>query len=297
MTTTLQEPRLPLPRPTPGQRLIELLHAVFQRRCGYFEAMLKSPDEVFEYAVRSGEVVYQQFHGCNDFGGRTVVDLGCGPGGKTVYYATRGAGRTIGVDFDPKPERALAYARRKGLEVEFQSFGAGGRIDLPDDAVDVVINSSVLEHVVDLDATLGEVRRVLKPGGLLLSRWHPWRTRYGGHLDTMISVPFAHLVFSERDLVRSFYRLGVKRFGRFPRVCGTFHPHSTSLADLNFEYNRKTLRQMRRIVTAAGFEVRVRRYLWGKNEIRWPAWLPERLRDFVIDYEVLICANRKAPRA
>jgi SAM-dependent methyltransferase len=306
VTTALQEPprvrnraapvlpaARPDPRPTLSQRIIEGLHPLFRRRCGFFEALLRSPADVFEYSVRSGAVVYQQFHGYNDFTNRVVLDLGCGGGGKTVYYATQGARQTIGVDFDPQAQPALTYARQHGLDVQFVSYRADGRIPLPDNTGDVVISSSVLEHVVDLAATLGEVRRVLKPGGLCLSRWHPWRSRYGGHLDTMIAVPFAHLVFREQDLVRSFYRLGVKRFGHCPGVCGTFHAHSTSLADLNYAYNRKSVRQMRQIITTAGFDLRERRYLWGTRELRWPHHIPERLRDYAIDYEVLICTNSK----
>jgi len=239
---------------------------------------------VFKYSVRSGAVVHQQFHGYNDFADRVVLDLGCGGGGKTVYYAGRGARHTIGVDFDPRPQTALAYAQQRGLSVEFLSFRAAGRVPLPDDTCDVVINSSVLEHVVDLPATFREVRRVLKPGGLCLSRWHPWRSRYGGHLDALIAVPFAHLIFRERDLVRSFYRLGVQRFGHCPGVCGTFHAHSTSPAVLNFAYNRKSARQMRAIVLAAGVELRARRYLPGPRDLHSALALPARLRAYLIAY-------------
>lgn len=38
-------------------------------------------------------------------------------------------------------------------------------LTFPDGAFDVVVNSDVLEHVADLDLTLSEIRRVLKPGG------------------------------------------------------------------------------------------------------------------------------------
>ncbi len=42
------------------------------------------------------------------------------------------------------------------------------KIDLPDDSLDVVLTSHVLEHVPDTDAALDELYRVLKPGGTVI---------------------------------------------------------------------------------------------------------------------------------
>ncbi|HEV8651647.1 MAG TPA: class I SAM-dependent methyltransferase [Actinomycetes bacterium] len=42
------------------------------------------------------------------------------------------------------------------------------KIDLPDDSLDVLLTAHVLEHVPDTDAALGEIYRVLRPGGHML---------------------------------------------------------------------------------------------------------------------------------
>jgi SAM-dependent methyltransferase len=49
-------------------------------------------------------------------------------------------------------------------------------LTLPDDSLDLIVSSEVLEHVPDLDAAMGETQRVLKPGGFHLFTV-PARTR------------------------------------------------------------------------------------------------------------------------
>ncbi len=279
-----------------AQRLIELLNRFFGPRNQYFESMMRSAEETFEYSMRAGAVVYDQFHGYNDLAGKVVLDFGCGGGGKTVYYAAQGPRRTIGVDCKLDAGRAREFARTRGLAVEFLPLEPDGGIPLPDDTCDVVINSSVLEHVDDPGQTFRELRRVLRPDGLLLNRWHPFRSRYGAHLWAAIGIPFAHLLFREVDLVQVYYRNVVKRFGEIPRELGPINSESTTFADLAYLLNRRSVREMRRAVEAAGFEIRSRRHFWKRQEVRYPRYLPEAWIDYTIDYEVQICVNRKETR-
>ena len=53
-------------------------------------------------------------------------------------------------------------AHEGNLQLDLQS------IDLPDSSVDVVMCAHVLEHVPDTDKALGELRRVIRPGGIAL---------------------------------------------------------------------------------------------------------------------------------
>jgi 2-polyprenyl-6-hydroxyphenyl methylase/3-demethylubiquinone-9 3-methyltransferase len=46
--------------------------------------------------------------------------------------------------------------------------GTGEHLPVAESSVDIVLCVDVLEHVRDLDAVIGEIRRVLKPGGLFL---------------------------------------------------------------------------------------------------------------------------------
>jgi SAM-dependent methyltransferase len=96
-----------------------------------------------------------------------VVDVGCGPGSITVGLAEVAA-RVTGVDVDDAElAGARAYAANHGIDnVEFLE-GNIYELPFPDASVDVCTLFSMLETVDDPHAGLVEVRRALKPGGLL----------------------------------------------------------------------------------------------------------------------------------
>ena len=100
--------------------------------------------------------------------GETVLYLGCG-GGIDVLLAARRVGPTglvYGVDMTPEMlELAQANAAEAG--VDNAEFRQGTIEDLPlDDAsIDVVISNCVINLSPDKAAAIGEIFRVLRPGG------------------------------------------------------------------------------------------------------------------------------------
>lgn len=77
-------------------------------------------------------------------------------------------------------------------------------MDLPDDSFDSIICSHVLEHVPDDEAAMGEMHRVLKPGGTLLVLV-PFRPEHQTYEDPAITKPFDRMMaFGQHDHVR-FY--------------------------------------------------------------------------------------------
>jgi len=104
------------------------------------------------------------------YSGEQVVDVGCGAGIDSFIAANKvgAAGRVIGVDMTPAMlERARGSATKgKFTNVEFRQ-GYGEALPVPDGWADVVISNGVLNLMPDKAAALGEMARVLKPGGRL----------------------------------------------------------------------------------------------------------------------------------
>lgn len=92
-----------------------------------------------------------------------VLNLGCSTGIIDEYLAGHVA-TMVGVDID-EPAIALAISRRKAPNVEFHLDDAM-HLSFADARFDVVICSQVYEHVPDPQRMMGEIYRVLRPGGV-----------------------------------------------------------------------------------------------------------------------------------
>jgi len=98
--------------------------------------------------------------------GQRVLDLGTGPGFFAAGLAglVSPGGRVDGVDINRRFV-ADANARAAGrADLAFHHV-EGHRLPFEDATFDRVVCKNVLEYVPDLDATLREIQRVLKPGG------------------------------------------------------------------------------------------------------------------------------------
>ena len=101
--------------------------------------------------------------------GLRVLDFGCGPGNISVGLAKAAApGELHGVDMEESQiELARAVAAAYGRDNTI--FHAGDVTNMPfeDDFFDVAHRHNVLMHIPDTGAVLAEVKRVLKPGGII----------------------------------------------------------------------------------------------------------------------------------
>jgi SAM-dependent methyltransferase len=102
--------------------------------------------------------------GRSDLAGLTVADVGCSQGFIADELAGAGAATTYGIDIDV-PGLTVAQSRF-GDRVRFVC-AAGESLPLADATVDVAVFNHIYEHVVDPEAVLADVRRVLKPDGVL----------------------------------------------------------------------------------------------------------------------------------
>jgi 2-polyprenyl-6-hydroxyphenyl methylase/3-demethylubiquinone-9 3-methyltransferase len=102
-----------------------------------------------------------------DWQGKKVLDVGCAGGFMAEALDERGA---IVTGIDPAEEAiaaARAHARQNGRNITYD-VGVGEALPYGDGSFDAVVCVDVLEHVSDLNKTIQEIARVLKPGGLFL---------------------------------------------------------------------------------------------------------------------------------
>jgi ubiquinone/menaquinone biosynthesis C-methylase UbiE len=147
-----------------------------ERRDFYAWGALRTADE-YAYAL------------VGDPSGCVVLDLGCGQGAHTRWFARRGAVvHATDVSWEMVDE-TLRRAAAAGLEPRIRAAQmAAEALAYPDNSFDLVFGHSVIHHT-EMDAALAEIARVLKPGGraifleplahnpliALFRRLTPWR--------------------------------------------------------------------------------------------------------------------------
>nr|A3PSZ4.1 RecName: Full=Uncharacterized methyltransferase Mjls_0208 [Mycobacterium sp. JLS] len=109
-------------------------------------------------------------------GGRTVLDVGGGPGFFAAAFARRGM-EYVGVEPDPREMHAGPAAQAGGRYVR----ASGTSLPFADGSVDVCLSSNVAEHVPDPWRLGNEMVRVTRPGGLAVLSYTVWLGPFGGH--------------------------------------------------------------------------------------------------------------------
>lgn len=112
----------------------------------------------------------------------SVLDVGCGIGDLLAFRAN-----TTGTDINP---RAVAWCRDNGYPAELMMPDV---LPFQNSVFDGVVIDNVLEHIADPAPLLGEVRRVLRPGGRALIGV-PGRRGYACDPDHKVHYDEANLV-------------------------------------------------------------------------------------------------------
>ncbi|HEY4086292.1 MAG TPA: class I SAM-dependent methyltransferase [Bryobacteraceae bacterium] len=167
--------------------------------------------------------------------GKIVVDFGCGEGTEAIEMARKGAAKVIGVDIR---EDVLNIGRQKAEAAGVQdrcSFGTSAA-----ELADVIVSLDAFEHFGRPDEILRIMHGLLKPGGEVWVSFGPtWYHPMGGHLFSVF--PWAHLVFSEKALIR--WRSDFKSDG------------ATKFSETAGGLNQMTIKRFETLVAASSFEV------------------------------------------
>lgn len=96
---------------------------------------------------------------------KIVLDIACGSGYGTKLISAR-AKKVYGVDVD---KNAINYAKANYLADNIVYKQASGlSIPLEDNSIDVVVSYETIEHIANYKKFLAEIKRVLKPEGVLI---------------------------------------------------------------------------------------------------------------------------------
>jgi arabinofuranan 3-O-arabinosyltransferase len=149
-------------------------YATLRRSVGLFRAFLveqTEPDRF--YGALAADSVHQLSQ-YTPLGGRTVLDVGGGPGYFAEAFRAAGA-RYVGLE----PDAGELTAR--GPLGAGMIRASGMALPVATGAVDVCYSSNVLEHVPVPTRMLDEMVRVTRPGGTVFVSFTPWLSPWGGH--------------------------------------------------------------------------------------------------------------------
>ena len=93
--------------------------------------------------------------------GRRVLDLGCRSGALTKHFLD--GNTVVGLDVD-----AAALEKAAALGIEPVQANVEEPLPFEDESFDAVVAGELLEHLQFPDALVSEVRRVLRPGGVVV---------------------------------------------------------------------------------------------------------------------------------
>lgn len=152
-----------------------------------------------------------------------ILDFGCGGGQRVQGLRHRGL-QAFGCDI-ALPQRPVGRLAEYMRQEVVRPIGAEPyRIPFADDTFDLVFSVTVLEHVMDYDAVLAEIRRVLKPDGISVHVFPgPWQ-----FIESHVFVPWASKL-QWRWWLRLWALAGIRN-----RYQGGFSARRT--ADVNYAF-------------------------------------------------------------
>jgi SAM-dependent methyltransferase len=135
--------------------------------------------------------------------GKTVLEIGCGTGGRTAYLASMGTARLVGIDINAneiKIARELCAKLKPHLadKVEYLVCKEAELLDIG--LFDYVLLVDSMEHVVSPPGILRIAHQYLRPGGSCYFNTVGWYHPAGSHVQSSL-IPWVNVLFSDETII------------------------------------------------------------------------------------------------
>jgi demethylmenaquinone methyltransferase/2-methoxy-6-polyprenyl-1,4-benzoquinol methylase len=174
---------------------------------------------------------------------RSVLDVATGPARVALEVRARTGARVTGIDLtEPMLRQGLVNIRKRGqAQYIHLVLGRGEQLPFPDGSFDALTFTYLLRYVADPGATIGELARVVKSGGVVASLefhvppnplWHALWLAY-----TRAVLPAAGLLTGGREWFKVGRFLGPsisEHYRRYPTGWHVAAWQSAGLTDVRF---------------------------------------------------------------
>lgn len=183
---------------------------------------VKVPNSVSDPAGYTSQVekraaaLYDGFYSKHaTFEGARVVEIG-GTTAAATYYLKKNPAKyhVVNLQISSEQRAALQEWVERGV-VEFVVSTARS-VPIADGSVDILISENTFEHLTHYSDMIAEFSRILRPGGMVLSKFSPlYYSPFGAHLYETIKMPWLTLILEdssvERALRHELARMGIEK--------------------------------------------------------------------------------------
>jgi ubiquinone/menaquinone biosynthesis C-methylase UbiE len=136
--------------------------------------------------------------------GMTLADLGCGPGFFTIPLASLVGSRGLVYAVDSSPTMLkhlrtnIKNSHASGMSIKIVRANVS-RTGIPSNSVDIVLFARLLHDIGNKRAFLKEVKRICKPGGVVIDLdWKKIRMKHGPPYGICLNKPQARRIVTRR---------------------------------------------------------------------------------------------------
>jgi 2-polyprenyl-3-methyl-5-hydroxy-6-metoxy-1,4-benzoquinol methylase len=201
--------------------LYRLSHKYRQKPKSKEETDINSEAYHINYAINNQFTTKLRFGFPYNFQGKNILEIGCGQGGISVFFALNGANHVTGIDLNTQH---LNYAKKvqevfekrlnmkeSSLPVTFKEMNAYDMLSLGKGSFDFIIADNVFEHFMEPEKVLEQSYQLLKPGGrLVIPIFNSIYSKQGAHVKYGLGIPWVYCLASEKEIIKALYKVAEK---------------------------------------------------------------------------------------